>query len=446
MTHLATLFRAQRRWLLLFVSTAVLAWLGHIHFATAQRAAALPDSTDFYKFFLSAQRVNNGQSMYWLVPPRAHPGDPCHPSSTAADRQHLDTQVPSGLLLGGDDPCLGPNLNPPIFTALTLPLTHLPYEQAWWAWSAASIAAGILGVVLLVCALATDTRQRTVGCLAGCAALFLCYPTLANASLGQVGTLLLPPLVLAWRALRRRDELWGGVWLGLVAGFKPFLLILLPALWVQQRRRACMAAAATVAGMGLLGWALFGSDMHRHYLLVAADVTWSGTNWNASWAGVIERILSGQADSVLPQGSALARAWASGLSLLTVALVCWRLRQARHSPREDADALMALGLPASLLASPLGWSYYFPMLALPWILLWRHSAQMPTPRPWRMGLLLPLTLSAPTIAIQASPRPETPSVWWGVDSIYFYALVCLLGLGIALLQMKPERRNEQGAP
>lgn len=418
----------------------LLAWLSQFYFAAGQRATTYPDSTDFYKFLLSAQRLKSGQSMYWLVPPRKHLGDPCHPS-TPPEQARRQGNVPDGLLLDRDDPCLGPNLNLPIFMVLVQPLTALSFEQAWWIWTAASLACGVLGMALLVRTLVRDASLRPLATLAGSAALFLYYPTLANASLGQVGTLLLPVLVLAWRALRCNDAMWAGLWLGLAVSFKPFLAILWLGLLPQKQLRPFAATGLTIAVLGMMSWALFGIDMHRHYLLLVSDVTWNGTNWNAAWAGVTERFFSGQASSVLPQGSLQARAWAAGLSLLTLALVAWRLRKTDHSTLQDADALMALGLPAALLISPLGWAYYFPMLALPFVTLWQRTAALPATRSWRMGLLLPLVLSMATIVIRPSPRPETPTVWWGIDSIYCYALIVLLTLGLAIFQ--PLTRNRQ---
>lgn len=440
LTHALPLSTKQRRWLLALVSMALLAWLSHFYLAAGQRAIAHPDSTDFYKFLLSAQRLKSGQSMYWLVPPRQRLGDPCHPG-TPTEQARGQGNVPDGLLLDRDDPCLGPNLNPPIFMVLVRPLSALSFEQAWWTWTAASLACGVLGMALLVRTLVTDAGLRPLATLAGSAALFLYYPTLANASLGQVGTLLLPVLVLTWRAMRRNDAMWAGIWLGLIVSFKPFIAILWLGLLPQKQLRTFAVTGLTVVVLGLLSWTLFGTDMHRHYLMLASDVTWNGANWNAAWAGVTERFFSGQADSVLPQGSVQARAWAAGLSSLTLVLVAWRLHRTNHSTQQDADVLMALGLPTALLVSPLGWAYYFPMLALSWAILWQRTAALPETRSWRMGLLLPLALSMATIVMRSSPRPETPTVWWGIDSIYCYALLGLLALGLAAFRPQAAHRQ-----
>ena len=442
LTHTLPLSPKQHRWLLAVVSMALLAWLSPIYLAAGQRAIAHPDSTDFYKFFLSAQRLKNGQSMYWLVPPRQHLGDTCHPSTPTEQARRQDNgNIPAGLLLDLDDPCLGPNLNPPIFMLLVRPLAVMSFEQAWWTWAAASLACGVLGLALLMRTLVMDAGLRPLATLAGSTALFLYYPTLANASLGQVGTLLLPLLVLAWRAMRCNDALWAGLWLGLAVSFKPFLAILWLGLLPQQQLRTFAATGLTVVVLGLISWAVFGTDMHRHYLLLVSDVTWNGANWNAAWAGMTERFFSGQADSVLPQGSVQARVWAACLSMLTLAGVAWRVHKTDHSTQQDADVLMALGLPTALLVSPLGWAYYFPILVLPWAILWQRTATLSAARPWRMGLLLPLALSMATIVMRSSPRPETPTVWWGIDSIYCYALLGLLVLGLtAFRPLAPLRK------
>lgn len=412
-----------------------------IHHGIGKQAVALPDSTDFYKFLISAERVNNGESPYWMPPPRQKVGDPCHPSTPPTNIQFKGT-VPDALLLTGDDPCLGPNLNPPIFVALVRPFRALTFAQAWWTWMALSLLGAAVGMGLLMREIASTTQPRWIPPLLGTIALLAYYPTLANVSLGQVGTLLLPPLVLAWRTLRHQAPLQAGLWIGILVAFKPFLAILWLGLLLIKQWRAFAIGGAVILVLSALGWMLFGTQVHQHYALIASDVTWNGANWNASWAGLTERFFSGQTDSVLPQGSLQARTSAALLSVLTLGFAARGVRQASGTSRDQVNAWVTWAVPASLLISPLGWIYYFPLMALPWMLLWqRAKALQATASQWPLLTLIPVVLSSITLALGNSPRPQTPTVWWGVDSIYCYALVAFLLITQAIQHKSHSQKN-----
>lgn len=440
--HMFSWSPARRPWLWTALACLVLGWLSTVYLEVGKQAVALPDSTDFYKFLISAQRVKSGESPYWMLPPRARPGDACHPS-TESGTIPAQGVVPDSLLLPGEDPCLGPNLNPPIFIAVIQPFSALTFAQAWWTWMSFSLIGVVLGMSLLMHETASTARSPWLAPLLGSTALLCYYPTLANASLGQVGTLLLPPLVLAWRALKRGNAVQAGLWIGLLAAFKPFLALLWLGLLVIQQWRAFVIGGVVIVTFSALGWALFGSEVHRHYALIASDVTWNGSNWNASWAGLTERIFSGQADSVLPQGSLPARGLAATLSLVTLCIAARGLRRTPEASMDQANALMMWGVPAALLVSPLGWVYYFPLMALPWLLLWQKAQTFRKTAPhWPMLTLIPVVLSSTMLALSNSPRPETPTVWWGVDSVYCHALVAFLLIAQVMQEKNAPKKNK----
>ena len=370
--------------------------------------------------------------MYWKVPPRQHVGEPCHPSTPRDALMRTDFAA-DALRLGGDYPCLGPNLNLPFFMALIQPLGKLPFTQAWITWTLLSILGGLLGVALVVKTIGGDHPFSSW--LLGSSFLFIYYPTLSNFALGQVTLLLLPILTLAWHDLRRGREYSAGLWLGLLIGLKPFFAILLPALLIQRRWIAILSASASGLVTLLIGYAFFGAEAYSHYAILAADVTWSGANWNGSWAGVIERIISGQQSSTLPQGSHIARSWTAVISIATLVLMLillWLHREKHKSLKLQSDALIAAGIPTALLVSPLGWSYYFPLLMIPVVIAWGMTKFQYFGRKWKLLLILPIALSMTPTTLRPSPRPESPSLWWGVDSIYFYSLALLLILCLTL--------------
>ncbi|HET8870276.1 MAG TPA: glycosyltransferase family 87 protein [Aquabacterium sp.] len=412
-------------------------WFIYLNYAQAGRIALLqPDSTDFYKFYLSADRAAHGKSPFWQTPKRQLPGEPCYPlTPERVAREHSD--VPAELRIGAqEDPCLGPNLNPPIFEFLTSPLNQLPYQAAWWIWSSLSILLIAAGTTILAIGGGRNRVSKPLPLLLLIAGSFLYFPSLANFSLGQVGSLCFFLLALAWALSHKGHEACSGAIVGTLIALKPFFLVLLPLLLFSKRPRMVITALGVTAALWWAGWLIYGSEIHRQYFAIASDVTWNGARWNGSWAGIVERILSGQADSTLPPGSSTARVIYSGLSLATVAAVAFAFAWQRKEwdPSESLDHAFAIGIPTALIASPLGWSYYFPCLMLSFWVFWQQAQTRAHVRMWRIWISATLLLSTVPITNAASPRPFQPSVWWGLDSLGFYSLsgTLLLGLAISL--------------
>jgi Glycosyltransferase family 87 len=420
-THMA----ASSRWMWPLTLLCLLVWwfVAPTYLEVGRNAVAHPPSSDFHKFYLSAQRVEQGHSMYWLVPPRTRIGDPCHPDTQ--DRRFPHPGSDARLDLGGQMPCLGPNLNPPAFMAILLPLAALPYDTALWTWAMASWACGVLSIGLMVKTWVRQRSQRWCWTLAGCTALFSAYPSLGNHELGQLGNMLLLCLTLAWLNGRRGHDVRAGCWLGLAIGIKPFLLVV-PLAYVMGRRwRLLIAMAMTIIGSLLLGLLLFGVESYQDYWLVARNVHWTGSNWNASWTGWFDRAFMSQPDASWPATRTLSHTLAAVCGLATLGVYVWAARG--HRPLSDDhldDTVAALGPAVSLLVSPLGWSYYFPMLALGAFLAVQRLNQIGWTRAHGLALFgLWLMFSIP-VSLKGSPGPRSPADWLGLDSWFNLALWC----------------------
>jgi hypothetical protein len=398
-------------------------WLAGQHYLQVGRnAIARPTSSDFYKFALSAHRVDQGFSMYWLVPPKARIGDPCHRDTPESD-VHFEHPQPGLLNLGGPTPCLGPNLNPPVFMVFMAPIARLPYQQAWWVWAAFSSACMVLSVWLLTGALAANTGQRVIWSIWGCALLFLQYPTLANFSLGQMGGVIFALLTSSWRMGASRRHIQAGIFLGLAISLKPFLILLMPALALTRHFRVLTTATLTIAGIATLGACVYGMDAYTQYIQVTKNITWTATNWNGSWYGFLDRYFISISNSDWPTSRGLSWLLATMCSALTAGVAGLHIRhRAKLSPRSGWNAIFVTGIPVTLLISPLGWVYYFPALALSLTIAWRNANQTKLIPNYRLLLLIPAAMNLVPIELQASPTLSHPAAWLGIDSWHFFTL------------------------
>lgn len=420
-------------WLIL-CGTVVMTYSNYVE---AGRISILqPDSTDFYKFYLSAKRLAQGQSPFWSLPKRQFSGDPCHPLTPERVARESPGIAPELRIDAKEDPCLGPNLNPPIFQYIASPLSKVSYKTGWWIWSLISLALTAASVSILLAFSPAPQRDKPLVFLSLLAASFFYFPSFSNFSLGQVGSLCFFLLTLSWALSKRGFPISSGLTLGILIGLKPFFFVLILLLALANDRRTALFATLGFVCSWAAGWVIYGTDIYQQYFAIASDVTWNGARWNGSWAGVIERLLSGQVDSTLPPGSLLAKLLYSSLSLGTILVVCcfFAMHRKKWESRQALDFVFSIGIPTSLIASPLGWSYYFPCLILSFFILWHQSRTLMKVRLWRIFILATVLLSSLAITNVPSPRPENPTVWWGIDSIYCYALIGLLLLGLCAFQ------------
>ena len=125
---------------------------------------------------------------------------------------------------------------------------------------------------------------------------------------------------------------------------------------------------------------------------------------------------------------AVANGLAMTCSAVAVAWLAWLTRPGSRAGRTDTfDLGFGLTMVVMLLVSPLGWMYYFPLLALPGHLLWSAAGERRLIRV-RAGLVMAWGLSTIPLSMVRSADANIPSRWLTLDSVYFYALTTLMCL------------------
>lgn len=149
-----------------------------------------------------------------------------------------------------------PYIHPPFEAVPFVPLTFLPYHDAFLLWNVLNL--GLLwGVAVLL--RGSLPRMCQVAVLDWILAFVAFFPVFTNFLQGQDAILLLLVIVLGFRSLNRGAHFLGGCWLGLGV-FKFHLvipLILILAVWRGRRMVlgfAATAAAATLLSLAIVGW------------------------------------------------------------------------------------------------------------------------------------------------------------------------------------------------
>jgi hypothetical protein len=271
------------------------------------------------------------------------------------------------------------NYLPPHVEVVFLPLARVPIALSFIVWTGLMAAAAATTVRMAIQETSALSAHSTRLLLA---VILLSAGTGAAVHLGQVSWIVALVLTLAWRAARHGR--WGraGAWLGLAIASKPFLLLFLPALIVRRRWQCVIVTGLTSVAVIAAGAAVFGRSSVGEWLaLLRSGAPPAQLRYfiNASVLAVAAR-----ANLSIGVGVGLSAAVA-GISIAAI----------RHVPEDEAWMITIAG---ALLASPLGWIYYLPLLTAPMLVVaashrlpartwfvWPFLAIPPVSRDWFQG-------------------------------------------------------------
>jgi hypothetical protein len=288
-----------------------------------------------------------------------------------------------------------PNLNMPLVTALFLPLAVTDITTGMAIWASLSVGFTMVAAWMLGGQLVTEYNGAPFfrWVVSGIIALLLLtyYPTWASANLGQLAQLLFLLLSGAWIAARRKQDRIAGVLFGLAMTLKPFtglFLLILP--WFG-RWHLLRWYVGSFAAFLLIGLAAFGPDSYIQYSTVLRQVSWYGAGWNASLLAPVSTILGG---GDLPGWYDYPRLAQPIVIIISIALYAALVALIRRLPDVQAkvDLTVAGGIPLMLLASPLGWVYYFLLMWISAIATALAVRLLPSRRRWWISAAMVLVL------------------------------------------------------
>lgn len=348
----------------------------------------VPDQTDFTQFHSAIVSYRQGHSLYQAF----------------VYILQLQQVVFIGSVAGDK---VSANLNPPVVSFLFYPLGWLNLRDAYYVFCYSQLA---LALIALRSLLRHYGYKHPALFPAAVILLIAYFPTLSNLMIGQLGLLLFAVLAMAVTAIDNARWRTAGIWLGLALLLKLFVGLVF--IWLALTRRwLTLAWGALVYALGMMAALLvFGVQNHLDWLKAIARYDAGALSWNASLQGVFERYL-GASTSVY---SLFHLPWLCfGLRSLAIVLAAlaliWLARQ-----RHGFTLGLCCSLPLMLLLAPLGWIYYFPVLLICALLLWRESAALANPAPLRCGIAGAVLLTGNPQLLSAGDF-YTPSLWKSYD-------------------------------
>lgn len=268
---------------------------------------------------------------------------------------------------------LSANLNPPVLLWLLMPLSYLPYSQALIIWTLVSLFLGILGakITFQLCFSSTFLAKYWP-------ILYLIFlaslPVIHNIAIGQIGFLLFFMVMWGYHFYEKRKDWEAGIIWGIIISIKLFPGLILIFCLSQKRYRVTCIAIASCIILACIPYFYYGFELYVHYWSMLSHVLWYGDNWNASLYGFIFRIFISQDPRLVSLTNLnLLQYFAVFCAFLGFVWTTIRLYQVEKQDMRHKGFCITLVM--MLFLSPLGWSYYFMLLLLPYLESWFSAIQ-----------------------------------------------------------------------
>jgi hypothetical protein len=410
---------------------------GHLWVVAVWALAALLVSVAFGPSFCTAFYPPHGLyldfAQEWLAAKNYWTGTPIYAPQTTSFSRHTNIATDGGNVIPW-------NAHPPASVLLTLPFGQLPYREAHLVWNLVTLCLFLISLWLILREL--NLRFQVWWVFPAIVGLLVANPLYIHIMQGQWNLPVLFLLTLAWVADRRDYTSGAGVAVGLATALKLVPGFVFVYFLFAHRWRAVLGGGVAFLAVNLLALGLFGWNEFLTYIYHALpSVTTYETNWrNVSLVGFWLRIFNPQPqERIIPLVLSPALGWglifASRLLVIgAVGWVAWRAQTV--AKRDRAYAASVVGM---VLLSPVAWTHYFVLLALPIALVCvRCPAGLGRCVMWvvivvlalQEDLLLKLTIGAEQTADLAGARqtPISPLLNLAVISCFAYAVVALFVL------------------
>jgi alpha-1,2-mannosyltransferase len=369
-------------------------------------------NTDFFTFYQSMRFYFSGQNIYSVV-------------------LIEDDKLHTILTKYGD-------LNPPFLTILLLPLYFFNYAKALEIWTMLSLLSLFINIKLVLSQFKKFLPHQ-LAIIAG----FLVYMVNSEIiSYGQISNFLLLLVVGCWILGRNHKDIGAGILIAIACSLKLFCGLFLVYFLIIRRFKLFISAVVTGIFLFILTFIMFGIKSYIGYLNTLVNIVWYAESWSVSFKSFMMRLMSPTENNyTLLNFPHLAQGLAT---LLSVGLLMWlvdvwiKLNKKSHD-RVSFDLGFSLTLVSMLLISPLGWTYYFNLFIIPYLLLVHESDDNRV----HLACCFLLFINSFTGDLLKTYDIKTPMHILYNGGIGFYVIVLLLLLLMKLVYQKTRQPFQQ---
>lgn len=254
-----------------------------------------------------------------------------------------------------------PNLSPPFsIMMIALVAKYISYKVFFILFSIFVLTINIFALIkLYLHFFAENGVYHRLTLYAFILANLLYWPTFMNTTFGQVALLFNALIIFSYIALQHKHHIRAGVYLAVAINIKLFFSIFFVYFLAVKNYRAFLALTIFSLLLSLIPLCIYGKSIYQGYWNTLNHIQWYGVNWNASWYGFFSRALgetSHKFHSALffPK---ISRIIYNAIFIFYVFFIYYFSRTKANSSLSFAFTISSM-----LLISPLGWTYYFPIL------------------------------------------------------------------------------------
>ena len=330
-----------------------------------------------------------------------------------------------------------PTSHPPFLGLLGLPFGLFSYEKAAIVWLIFELICLLISLLLLLRWWGKPIKAGTVAALFGVALGWA--PIVEELWLGQISSCLLLLLIGAWFALRAEKNFLGGAMLGGLIALKLMAWPIVIFLALRRKWNGVIAAFAVAAAANLLAMAVFGiNPVKNYYLKVGPQVAsiYFSHDINYSTWTIGRRLFAGIGYNFWAPPLWSTASLALLFTYLTPAIVLLLgLRVALKAKSFDTSFGLLVGV--GILVSPIAWTHYLMLAAIPIVIIARRLQAIRYPRRmsylafclWLLLSIVGATYSYVVGLFASQTTPDgTPIVPFMAGALTLIPAVALLGL------------------
>jgi hypothetical protein len=265
------------------------------------------------------------------------------------------------------------NLTSPFGTWLfSFPARSFSYATCYVLWIITSFLISLFAIVKFLRYTYGDQLSLTTT-LTHLVIFYAFMPSFFNATFGQIAIFLTGWIIALHWALSHKRWFIASFVLAFLFSIKLFFGIFFVFLLFNKRWKTLISSIVISIIFAALPLFHYSLNLYKDYLWILGSVHWYGANWNASFYGILAKIFNTPDHHLksffnLP---ILGKSIFYGLFIIYMALVGLVAKKAKTV--KSFDLSFSFTLSTMLLISPLGWSYYFPMLICSYLLLVKYS-------------------------------------------------------------------------
>lgn len=328
------------------------------------------------------------------------------------------------------------NLSPPFSVMLTAFIArYLSYQNFFIAFMSCALLLNILALTRLYQHFYTNSNRLIL--IAFLLGNLFYWPTFMNTTFGQVAVMLNVLVIACYLSLEKKHFIRAGFFLALAINIKLFFGIFFLYFLAKKYYSAFFSFLLFSLFIALIPLCIYGASIYQGYFEALNHVQWFGVNWNASWYGFFARILGEESHRFhsalfLPK---LSKELYYCFFFMYIAFIYYFSRTKKNAPLTFAFTLSSM-----LLISPLGWSYYFPILITSLLINVKAAESNRHYVPLICILLFSLFLSALPYALYRDTK-TTSIILVSQGNLFFIALL-LFNMVNFIQLLLPHKENQ----